>query len=95
MYVMHFHQKCNTVPKALTRDDHWKCDKCTKFQQNRLATSTNCQLSKFTNLTPSQPQRVTFPNKIKVYQLNTGGILPKFLELRNLPISSDIDVLAL
>ena len=27
-----FHQKCSTGPKASTRDDQWKCEKCTKLQ---------------------------------------------------------------
>ena len=49
-----FHQKCSTGPKALTRDDQWKCDKCTKLQQNRLVASNTCQISGSTDSTPSQ-----------------------------------------
>ena len=29
-----FHQKCSTGPKASTRDNLWKCRKCTNIQQN-------------------------------------------------------------
>ena len=63
---MGFHEKCSTGLKASTRDDQWKCDKCTKLQQNRLATFTNCQFSKSINLTRSQLQPVVFQNKLKI-----------------------------
>ena len=90
-----FHQKCSTGPKASTRNDQWKCDKYTKFKQNYLAASTNCQLSGSTNSTLSQPQPVTFQNKLKIYQWNAGCIHPGIVELRDLLINSDVDVLAL
>ena len=88
-----FQQKCSSGPKVSTRDNQWKCEKCTKLQQNCLATS-NCQLPSPANSTPSQPQPVTFRNKLKIYQWNADSICPKFLELSNLLINSDIDVLA-
>ena len=88
------HQKCSTGRKALTCDDQWKCDKCTYLLQNRLAASTNCQVSGSTNSTPSQPQTVTFRNKFKIYKCNADGIHQKFLELRDLLINSDIDLLS-
>ena len=55
-----FHQTCSSGPKALTHCDQWKCDKCTKLQENGLAASINCQLSGSSDSTPSQPQLVTF-----------------------------------
>ena len=36
-----FHQKCSTGPKASTRDNLWKCEKCTNIQQNCTSQSTN------------------------------------------------------
>ena len=89
-----FHQKCSTDPKSSARDDQWKCEKCTKFQQNRLVASTNHQLLGPTNSSLSQPLPVAFRNKLKICQWNAGGISPMFLELRDLLINSDIDVLA-
>ena len=89
-----FHQKCSTGPKASTRDNQWKCEKCTNLQQNRLSESTNCQLPNHTNSSPSQPLPVTFRNKLKIYQWNADGIHPKIAKLRDLLINSDIDVLA-
>ena len=89
-----FHQKCSTRPKDSTRDDQWKCNKCTKLQQYCLAASTNCQLSESTYSTFSQPQPVTFQNKLKIYRWNANSIRPKFLELHDPLINSDVDVLA-
>ena len=80
---------------TLSCDDQWKCEKCAKRQQNRLAASTISQLPGSTNSSPSQPHPVTFRNRIKIYPWNAeGGIRPKFEELRHLLINSDIDVLA-
>ena len=89
-----FHQKCSTGLKASTRDDQWKCEKCTKLQQTHLVASTNYQPPGRTNSTPSQPLSVAFQNKLKIYQWNSDGILPKFVELRDRLINSGIDVLA-
>ena len=89
-----FHQKCSTDPKASSRDDQWKCDKCTKLQQNRLSASHTCQLSGSSNSTPSQPQPTTSQNKLKIYQWNAEFLHPKFPEFPDLLINSDIDVLA-
>ena len=94
VYKKGFHKKCSTGRKALTRDDQWKCETCTKLKQNHLAASTNCQLSRPTNSTPSQPLPVASRNKLKRYQWNADGIRPKFVELRHRLINSDIDVLA-
>ena len=63
-----FHQKCSTGPKASTRDDLWNCEKCTKFQQNRLTASTNCHLPEPANSTPSQPLPIAVRRKLKIYQ---------------------------
>ena len=79
----YFHQKCSTGPRALTRDNLWNCDKCSKLQQNLSTTSTNCQVPGPTNSTPSQPLPLAVCNKLKVYQWNADGIRPKFLELRD------------
>ena len=89
-----FHQKCITCPKASSHDDQWKCKKCTMLQQNCLAESTNCELPRPTNSIPSKPQLLIFQNKLKIYQWNADSIHPKFLELPNLLINSDIDILA-
>ena len=78
-----FHQKCSTGPKASTRDNQWKCEKCTKLQQNRLTASTNCQLPGPTNSTPSQPLPIAFQNKLKIHQWNADGIHAKFVEFRD------------
>ena len=43
---------------------------------------------------PSQPQPAASWNKLKNYQWNADGIFPKFIELCDLLINSDIDVLA-
>ena len=88
-----FHQKCSTSPKASNHDDQWKCEKCTKLQQNRLVAPTNCQLPGPTISTPSQPLPVAFWNKFKIYQGNADGICPKFIELRDQLINSNIDIL--
>ena len=50
-----FHQKCSTGPKASTRDNHCKCEKCTNIQKNRTSESTNHQLPGSTNSLHSQP----------------------------------------
>ena len=89
-----YHQKCSTGPKASTHNDQWKCEKCTKLQQNLLAASTNCQFLGPTNSTPSQPLPIAFRNKLKIYQWNADGILSKFVELRHRLINSGIEVLA-
>ena len=89
-----FDQKFSTGPKASSRDDQWICEKCTKLQLNRLAASTNCHLPGRTNSTPSQPQPVTFRNKLKIYQWNAEGIRPKFLKLRDRLINYYSGVLA-
>ena len=89
-----FHQKCSTGLKASTSDNQWKCEKCTKLQQNRIAASTNCQLPGPTNWSPSQLLPVTFQNKLKTYHWKADGIRPKFVELCNWLINSDIDSLA-
>ena len=91
----YFHQKCSTGPRALTRDNLWNCDKCSKLQQNLSTTSTNCQVPGPTNSTPSQPLPLAVCNKLKVYQWNADGIRPKFLELRDQLINFDIDILSI
>ena len=58
-----FHQKCSTGLKASTRDNQWKCEKCTNFQQNCIIESTNCQLAGLSNLLPSQALPAHFRNK--------------------------------
>ena len=89
-----FHQKCSTGLKASTRDNLWKCEKCTNIQQNRMSESTNCELPGCTNSLPSQPVPTASENKLKIYQWNADGIRPKFLELRDRLLNSDINVLA-
>ena len=89
-----FHQKCSTGLTASISDNQWKCEKCTKLQQNRIAASTNCQLPGPTNWSPSQLLPVTFRNKLKTYQWKADGIRPKFVELCNWLINSDIHSLA-
>ena len=79
-----FHQKCSAGPKASTRDNHWKCEKCTNIQQNRTSEPTNRQLPGSTNSSPSQTVPTTSRNKLKIYQWNVDGIHPKFIELRDL-----------
>ena len=86
-----FHQKCSTGPKASTRDNLWKCEKCTNIQQNCTSQSTNRGP---TNSLPSQPVPSTTRNKLKIYQWNADGIRPKLLELRDRLLNSDIDILA-
>ena len=85
------HQKYSTGPKASTRDNLWKCRKCTNIQQNCTSESTNCGP---TNSLPSQPVPSTTRNKLEIYQWNADGIRPKLLELRDHLLNSDIDVLA-
>ena len=85
-----FHQKCSTGPKASTRDNLWKCKKCTNIQQNCTSQSTNCGP---TNSLPSQPVPSTTCNKLKIYQWNADGTRPKLLELRD-HLNSDIEILA-
>ena len=89
-----FHQKCSTGPKASTRDNLWKCGKCTNIQQNCMSESTNRVLPGPTNSLPSQPVPSTTRNKLKIYQWNADGICPKLVELRHRLLNSDIDVLA-
>ena len=89
-----FHQKCSTGPKASTRDNLWKCGKCTNIQQNCTSESTNCVLPGPTNSLPSQPVPSTSCNELKIYQWNADSICPKLLELRDRLLNSDIDVLA-
>ena len=89
-----FHQKCSTGPKALTRDNHWKCEKCTNIQQNRKSESTNRQLSGSTKLFPSQPVPTTLQNKLKIYEWNADGIQQKFIALFECLLNFDINVLA-
>ena len=86
-----FHQKCSTGPKASTRDNLWKCEKCTNIQQNCRSESTNRGP---TNSLPSQPVPSTTRNKMKTYQWNADGIRPKLLELRDRLLNSDINILA-
>ena len=83
-----FHQKCSTGLKASTRDNQWKCRKCTKLQQNRVAASINCHLPGPKNSTPPQPLPVAFRNKLKIYQWDADGIRPEFAELRDRLINS-------
>ena len=71
----------------------WKCKKCTKLQQTRLTTTTDCHLPESTNSTP-QPLSVAVRNKLKIYQWSTDGIRPNFVELRDRLFNSDIDILA-
>ena len=89
-----FHQKCSTGPKASTCSNHWKCEKCINLQQNNTSESTNCRLPGTTNSSPSQLLPSSLRNKLKIYQWNTDGTCPKFIELCNQLINSDIDVLA-
>ena len=89
-----FHQKCGTRPNASTRDSQWKCETCTILQQIRTSESTNCQLPGIINSSPSQPLPITFQNKLNIYHWNADGIRPKFRELRDRLINSDIDILA-
>ena len=86
-----FHQKCSTGPKASTRDNLWKCKKCTNIQQNCTSQSTNRGP---TNSLPSQPVPSATRNKLKIYQWNADSIRPKLLELRDHLLNSDIDILA-
>ena len=86
-----FHQKCSTGPKASTRDNLWKCAKCTNLNASE---STNRVLPGPTNSLPSQPVPSTSRNKLKIYQWNADGIRPKLLELRDCLLNSDIDILA-
>ena len=88
------HQKCSTGPKASTRDSHWKCDRCNILRQNHASKSTDCQLPESTNSSPLEPLPSPSRNKLKIYQWNADGICPKLKELRDLLISSDIDILA-
>ena len=89
-----FHQKCSTGPKASTRDNLWKCGKCTNIQQNRTLESTNCVLPGSTNSLPSQPVPTTSQNKLKIYQWNADSIRPKLMELCDHLLNSDINILA-
>ena len=91
-----FHQKCSTGPKGSTRDNHWRCEKCTNLQQNHASESesTNCQLPGSTNSAPSQSLPATLQNKLKIYQWKTDGTRLKLIELRDHLINSDIDILA-
>ena len=89
-----FYQKCSTVLKASTPDIHWKCKKCTNIQHNRTYQSTNRLLPGSTNSLPSKPVPATSRNKLKIYQWNADGIRPKFIELCDHRLNSDIDVLA-
>ena len=89
-----FHQKCSAGPKASTRDNHWKCEKYTNITQNRSSEPTNCQLPGSTNSSPSQPVPTTSRKKLKIFQWNADGIRPKFIELPEGLLHSDIDVLA-
>ena len=92
--IKRFHQKCGTGPNASTRDSQWKCETCTILQQTRTSESTNCQLPGTINSSPSQPLPITSQNKLNIYQWNADGIRPKFRELRDRLINSDIDILA-
>ena len=89
-----FHQKCSTGQKVSTCDNLWICRKCTNIQQNHTSESTNRVLPGPTNSLPSQPVPSTLWNKLKIYQWNADGILPKLLELWNRLLNSDIDILA-
>ena len=86
-----FHQKSSTGPKTSTRDNLWKCEKCTNIQQNCTSESTNRGP---TNSLPSQPVPSTTRNKLNIYHWNADGIHPKLLELRDCLLNSDIDILA-
>ena len=86
-----FHHKCSTGPKASTRDDLWKCSKCTNIQRNCTSKST---IRGPSNSLPSQPVPSTARNKLKIYQWNADDIRPKLLELRDCLRNSNIDVLA-
>ena len=59
-----------------------------------MSESTNCELPGCTNSLPSQPVPTASENKLKIYQWNVDGIRPKFLELRDRLLNSDINVLA-
>ena len=80
--------------KASTRDNLWKCRKCTNIQQNRTSESTNRVLPGPTNSLPSQPVPSTSRNKLKIYQWNADGIHPKLLELWDRLLNSNINILA-
>ena len=86
------HQKYSTGLKALTCDDLRNCEKCIKLQQNRSAASTNCQLPDPTNSIPLQPLPVVVRSKLKILQWNADGIHPKFVELCDRLINSDIGI---
>ena len=85
-----FHQKCSTGQKASTRENLWKCEKCTNIQRNCTSQSTNRGP---TNSLPSQPVPSTTRNKLKIYQWNADGIRPKLLELRDRLLNSNINIL--
>ena len=70
-------RKYSTGPNASNHDDQWKCDS---------------QLPGPTISTP-QPLPVAFWNKFKIYQWNADGICPKFIELCDQLINSNIDIL--
>ena len=70
------------------------CYKCSKLQQNRLSAFTNCQLPGATNSTLYQPLPAVVRNKLKIYQWKADGISPKFVELFNRLINSDVDTWA-
>ena len=70
VYSKGFHQKCSTGPKASTRDNRWKCEKCTNIHQNHKSESTNRQLPRSTNSSLSQPVPTTLRNKLTIYQWN-------------------------
>ena len=89
-----FHQKCSTGQKASTCDNFGKCGKCTNIQQNRTSESTNRVVPGSTNSLPSQPVPTTSRSKLKIYQWNADRIRPKFIELRDRLLNSDINVLA-
>ena len=74
-------QKCSTGLKASTRDNLWKCEKCTNIQQNCTFESTDRVLPGPTNSLPFQSVPSTSRNKLKIYQWNVDGICPKLLEL--------------
>ena len=93
MCTKEFYQKCSAGLNASTRDNQWKCEKCTNLQQNRITESTNCQLPGPTNSLHLLPLPANFRNKLKIYQWNADGIRPKFVELRDRLINSDIGVL--
>ena len=79
-----FHQKCSTGRKASTRDNLWKCEKCTNIQQNRTSESTNRVLPGSTNSFLCRPAPTTLQNKLKIYQWHADGIHPKLSEHHDL-----------